>query len=504
MIVHTACSLERRHQGMALGRRVRSLGLLGLWIAALPSAAAAAPAPGGERKLPSPASYGFYKDGHRIGTFKISYTRETFEGKPAIVEELDVTMMIVAHDKVENTQKTQTYVSLDNHLLFLREERSEGRAGGSMEARVLADRVECSIDLKGQKSKQTVPIPEGAVLTGGDYLQKLLHGNLRVGDKESSYGFDDTSLRVVRRVSQVVGREQVRTRDGALNAYVVQAGDAEKDLYSEEGHLLEVRIPSANARVVREDLEQPRETAAAPRDVMDAEAVPADRMISDPRHVYLLQLKVTGITDPARVLSDGRQRAVVAPDAPSTVVYQVRAAFPPEHGAPVVTAPSQDPALQDDAYLGINDPAIRKQAKEIAGGETDRAVIARRIHDWVQARITKFENVGTRRCAREIMENRDGVCREYATLFAALARAAGIPTRLCSGLMYTNGEFRWHAWNECRLTEDADGWYLFDATRDGDFVDATYVKNLQGDVAEMLGMGGALSSRVKVEVLSYR
>src|SRR5207245_10693588 len=141
--------------------------------------------------------------------------------------------------------------------------------------------------------------------------------------------------------------------------------------------------------------------------------------------------------------------------------------------------------------------------REAAGGEAARPVSAGKIHPGVQARITKFESVGPHRGAREILENQDGVCREYATLFAALARAAGIPPRLCSGLMYTNGEFRWHAWNECRLTEDADGWYLFDSTREGDFVDATYIKNLQGNVADMLGLGGALARSVKVEVPRY-
>src|SRR5439155_9001664 len=120
----------------------------------------------------------------------------------------------------------------------------------------------------------------------------------------------------------------------------------------------------------------------------------------------------------------------------------------------VVVGPSDDPMLQDDPYLGINDPAIRKQAKEIAGSETDRAVIARRLRDWVHARITRPGSAGVRRTAKEIMEHQDGVCREYTTLFGALARAAGIPTRLCGGFEYSNGEFRWHAWNECRLTHN--------------------------------------------------
>jgi len=50
-------------------------------------------------------------------------------------------------------------------------------------------------------------------------------------------------------------------------------------------------------------------------------------------------------------------------------------------------------------------------------------------------------NAGLLRTAKEIMANRDGVCREYATLFAALARAAGVPTRLCGGILYSQNAF---------------------------------------------------------------
>ena len=101
------------------------------------------------------------------------------------------------------------------------------------------------------------------------------------------------------------------------------------------------------------------------------------------------------------------------------------------------------------------------------------------------------------------MEHWDGVCREYATLFAALARAAGIPTRLCGGVVYKEGELRYHAWNECRVTDDPGGWIPFDATADGDFVDATHVKPSQGDVTDMYDFAAAVG-RLKAQVISYR
>src|SRR5262249_38031067 len=161
------------------------------------------------------------------------------------------------------------------------------------------------------------------------------------------------------------------------------------------------------------------------------------------------------------------------------------------------------PELEDGPYLGIDDPEIKKQAREISGSETDRAVVARKIRAWVHRHMTKPGNAGLLRSAKEIMENRDGVCREFATLFAALARAAGIPTRLCGGILYFDDAFSYHAWAECRLTDDEKGWVPFDPTLPTDFVDATHVKFAQGDVTDMFG-AVAVVGRLKVEVLDFK
>src|SRR4030042_5205723 len=49
--------------------------------------------------------------------------------------------------------------------------------------------------------------------------------------------------------------------------------------------------------------------------------------------------------------------------------------------------------------------------------------------------------------ALSVLENRSGDCNEHAILFAALARAAGIPARVEAGLVYLKGRFYYHAWN---------------------------------------------------------
>lgn len=65
-----------------------------------------------------------------------------------------------------------------------------------------------------------------------------------------------------------------------------------------------------------------------------------------------------------------------------------------------------------------------------------------------------------------------GICFDYASLFAAMTRSQGIPTRLCIG--YANPEI-YHAWNEVYTKET--GWItpeLFLAKKGYNLVDATF------------------------------
>ena len=61
-----------------------------------------------------------------------------------------------------------------------------------------------------------------------------------------------------------------------------------------------------------------------------------------------------------------------------------------------------------------------------------------------------------------VLQNRKGVCFDYACLFAAMCRSQGIPCYVLDGTYRADKTFR-HAWNRVY----ADGqWWSVDATRD--------------------------------------
>lgn len=98
------------------------------------------------------------------------------------------------------------------------------------------------------------------------------------------------------------------------------------------------------------------------------------------------------------------------------------------------------------SFIQADDPRIKQLADSITqgiAGETDRAEAILR---WVFRYLDKRATV-TVPSAREVLNMRYGDCNEHSILYAALARAAGIPTVVLAGLVWQEGRFYYHAWN---------------------------------------------------------
>ena len=73
------------------------------------------------------------------------------------------------------------------------------------------------------------------------------------------------------------------------------------------------------------------------------------------------------------------------------------------------------------------------------------------------------------------MENKKGDCKSYALMFNTLARAAGVPAREVSGLLYVGDDFKafgGHAWNEVVL---GGVWVPVDASMGETEIDAAHL-----------------------------
>ncbi|HEY3332372.1 MAG TPA: transglutaminase domain-containing protein [Capsulimonadaceae bacterium] len=73
--------------------------------------------------------------------------------------------------------------------------------------------------------------------------------------------------------------------------------------------------------------------------------------------------------------------------------------------------------------------AIIDLSKQLTTGAKDEAAAVRQIASWVFANIAYSNDAPVVANAAQTLETKSGQCRGYAYLFAALARAAGIPVR---------------------------------------------------------------------------
>lgn len=132
-----------------------------------------------------------------------------------------------------------------------------------------------------------------------------------------------------------------------------------------------------------------------------------------------------------------------------------------------------------DKYWDVDNPSIKQKLNEILSGSPniDTRAKARLIDKFVvnfltynQGRVAEqnFERLGS---VAALNNPTEALCGEYADLFVALARAAGIPARRLEGYAYTsNREIRplslgttlLHAWAE--YYDPIKGWVMVDPT----------------------------------------
>lgn len=161
--------------------------------------------------------------------------------------------------------------------------------------------------------------------------------------------------------------------------------------------------------------------------------------------------------------------------------------------------PLHDPALSNylksDPWIAADDPAILAQSRQITGGETSALKAARQLSQWVRENISPVPTVSVPR-ATDVLQSRKGDCNEFTALFTALARAAGIPTRMIAGLVYQKGRFFYHAWPEVHIGR----WIAVDPTFGQFPADVTHIPLIEGGLEEQMALVNQIG-RIKIFVM---
>jgi hypothetical protein len=211
--------------------------------------------------------------------------------------------------------------------------------------------------------------------------------------------------------------------------------------------------------------------------------------LEEPRRVSRMEITVAGVPAAFEVPSEGGQQCVRRAQVLTCSVDRAAALAqddPAKYLKPTLAAPSN---------LG----EITQLSRSIVGNARGENEKIARILLWMDVNIAK-EAVDSF-TAVDVLRERRAECQGHAYLFAALARAAGVPVRVVNGFVYSgeHGGFLYHAWNEAWIA--GRGWLPVDATFGQPVADATHFKLLEGETSGDLLPLAALLGRIQVSAV---
>lgn len=448
--------------------------------------------------------FGIYLGTRKVGTYHSAVKVEERQGSPVLVRRTDTTIAAAVGDGVasETRSEEKAYEARPGGRLlsFSYAERTAAGARKTVDGRCSAEDCTASVVTGNRREQRTLPrVGETAEMADPERLCAARRTDVE-GRRLALDSLGTFHARLRWLGMDVVHNGQARVEARVVEEVIGAGRAAVRYAFAVDGRLLEARFGEVVFRA------EPRmEALALPGGYarlgeLSRVPLPSELPRTVPARVTL---RVRGV--PAALqLVDARQSWV--PQADGTALVTVSARTPiavgqgrdtPRDGG---VEPADAPFLAATLAVDSDTPAIRRTAREIVGeraGSYEASVaILRRLSETIAVATAQ----STTR-ASELLERRRGTSAERANLFAALARAAGVPARIVHGLVYQRFDdgvpaMYWRAWVEVKA---AGEWIALDPELGQAVADATHVKLSIGEWnTEAVSLFGA------VEVLSVR
>lgn len=329
----------------------------------------------------------------------------------------------------------------------------------------------------------------------------LANGGLVPGDRHHMTIFDPATLTNAP-VDLVVGRrEVVRAGDTNVPAFRVDMsyqGLQTTSWVTDTGEVVREDSP-LGLMTVRESAARAQGMAVSSRvqsDLLEAAAVVPvmKQRIDEPRDVRHLRFRIDG----ADVSNPDLQ------GAGQTVEGSIVDVRDPQTLKPGAADPDARHYLDPEPFIESDAPEILAETETALRGVTGARARAERLTRYVNALLDKKPTVSLP-SAREVLRTKVGDCNEHTALYVAMARAAGIPSRIAVGLVYVRGvrgAFYYHAWPEVYLAE-SDGrglWLPVDPTFNEFPANGTHVRLARGGLSKQAAILPMIG-RIKITVL---
>ena len=377
---------------------------------------------------------------------------------------------------IQITMRSGTLESAEGELKEMRSVQTLGNSTTRSSFTFHEDRVLSRVEQMGRTTEKDLPVPSGDWLTPSQ-VRALIERELASGAETFSYATLDASAGLQKMVAThtVIGRSVVEAEGKSVPAVEwtiatsILPGVETREFVDDTGRLVRSEIDFGGISMVA--LRSEREFALAKVDapeLMASVLIRPDKPIAHPRSVrraeYLVRFGEGSAVEPP---TTGAQRFERIDAASGRLIVDIDAPVP------ATAAEIADPrVIAASTAADSDDPEIRALVdRSIANIRfADQRAMAEHLTRVVRDHITdKSLGVGFA-TASEVCRTGEGDCSEHGVLLAALLRAAGIPSRVVSGVVYVDqfvGErevFGFHMWTQALVEVDGvPSWVDLDA-----------------------------------------
>ncbi|MFQ3676582.1 MAG: transglutaminase-like domain-containing protein, partial [Fimbriimonadaceae bacterium] len=404
---------------------------------------------------PSPArsegSYlGIFMQDRKIG-YSSSRVSEEKVGGQTMRRTVSLTVMDLGMlgQRLNTTIQTTTVSTLDGQPRQMQLVVTSSGRTQNIEANFVGNQIHVVVDNNGALSRKTLTVPPGGRVV--DDPVAAIAGDSAVGESREIFVLDPLTADLVKNTVTFVGPTPTTLDGRPIEARLITVSepratmriftDPKGDLIKVEGPMGMLMLPMSREQALADVGVDDR-----PIDLAEATLIRPDKPLGSIASIDRLLLRISG-PDLNRVPSDSRQTVKADGDAWIVDLRRVEARTGPS--ARIAAARRDQPEWAKPSMLIPSDTArFRNLASRVVGSAETTVDAGRRVATWVFANMRSNSGIGVLRDASEVLDSREGLCRDHAVLCAAILRAAGVPTRLASGLVYQDGAFYYHAWVE--------------------------------------------------------
>ena len=356
------------------------------------------------------------------------------------------------------------------------------RAHGIVEG----NRVTFELDTGNNTIKDSLEL-ESPPLLSTSRRHYLLYEGIKSGDKTRIPWFDPVSLSSKSSTIEYRGKEQVLIHDRVyhLHRFIEHfSGTRVNSWLDDAGNVIKEESP-AGFVFLREPEFKARALDDVNTDLLASVAVKiTGKMpdnLTDLRSMrYLIKLPPDGKFN----MNSGRQTFS------KDVLTVSKEILPNDEEKRGSSCAGSENELEASPYIQTDAAQIIEQSSSITSGLTSDGEKVEALASWVFQQLDKRPVLGIPD-ALTTLNNRIGDCNEHASLFTALSRAAGIPTKIAAGVVYHKGAFYYHAWNEVCLSGK---WTSLDTTTNQFPADLSHIKFVEGELREQVQIGSLLGT----------